>query len=201
MNRLINITLRCSRTVIHAGGAGLLLVVLLTYYYAVHRPLVTSADDDADRSRQLTKLLAASRSVFEENRAANNELSNLTTRINGIRGRIPATALESDYHAALALVAQQEGVQIIENKRGQATTHVDCSELSIQLKCIGDYASICRFVDRIQKLPRIATVSKFTLQTVEGHAQYPVEIGLALYYGLRNGSNDATATKSAEETS
>jgi len=201
MNMLSNTTFLRSRTVIHAGGASLLLVALLTYYCAVHRPLVTSAADDADRSQQLTELLDDSQSVFKENRAVSLELTSLTAQIDVIHQRIPTTAAESDYHAAVAQVAQQEGVQIIEHNRGQATTHVDCSELNVQLKCIGDYASICRFVDRLQKLPRIATVSQFTLQTVEGHTQYPVEISLVLYYGLRNRSNDSTTANSAEGTS
>ena len=59
------------------------------------------------------------------------------------------------------------------------------SQVDLSLRCVGEYPNMCRFIERLEKIPRKSTVTQLIVQHVEGHIDYPFEIRIILYFGLQ----------------
>jgi hypothetical protein len=56
--------------------------------------------------------------------------------------------------------------------------------MHVTLKGEGSFASVCSFVDKLNKLTRLSKVKDLTLSAVEGGADYPMTATLVIYFAL-----------------
>jgi len=169
---------------IHACGMVTVVLAALGYYYVVHAPLRSRADADGLRSQQLTGLLEGSKRSIHTHRQVHDQLREVSAAVERVRSHLPMNPEEGQFLAEAGKIADAEGLQIIDYRRGAAMAHPTHSHIELGLKCIGDYDGLCRFVDQLEKNPRISSVQEFTLQVVPGHEKLPFEIRFLLYYGL-----------------
>jgi Tfp pilus assembly protein PilO len=66
---------------------------------------------------------------------------------------------------------------------GQKTARDGIGQLSVSLQCEGSFASVARFLDAIQKLPRACYVSSLKIAAEEGTPLLRGDLGLLLLYG------------------
>lgn len=184
---------------INLGGIVACFVTSLSYYSLIHKPLQEKAEADHQRVNQVRGLLGEAMKLRKQRAALSTEQRALEKLVAGVHERLPATAEDGEFLAVAAQVAEDEGLQIIDYQRGQATTKDGHSQIDLGLKCIGDYAGLCRFLTRLEEMPRVSNVTQLRLQTLPGKKLYPVEIRLVLYYGLETklADTDLTARKAS----
>ncbi len=55
------------------------------------------------------------------------------------------------------------------------------SQTEVDFRCLGSYASICRFLDQAEQLAKTTKLSKFQLGPASGFDQYPIQLTFVLY--------------------
>jgi len=179
-----DVKFRGLKLAINLGGIFASLVISLTYYFQIHTPLEEQAEADHQRVEQVRDLLGEAVELRKQRATLLEEQQALEKLVEGVHERLPATADDGEFLAVAAQVAKEEGLQIIDYQRGQAALKEGHSQIDLGLKCIGDYAGLCRFLTRLEEMPRVSNVTQLRLQTLPGKSVYPVEIRLVLYYGL-----------------
>ena len=190
-----------ARLTVHAVGLGSLLVIALAFYFLAYRGQTQQRVEHEMRADQLVQLLNGSSRASQEYDDQQKLLTRLQKEIGNVRSHVPETADDGAFLTALSDIAEEENLQITDYRRSRSTTHASHSQLELQLKCVGDYESLCRFVDRVQAMPRITRVSHINLQSVAGSRSYPFEIRLVLYHGLREPAEEPDIRLNERSTS
>ncbi len=138
-----------ARLAVHGLGFGLLALTAALFVFAVHRPLARARADHLQRSEQLAALLEGSGEVRRQNTALRQELKALNEQVQDVRARVPAYAEDGAFISQLAAAAEDEGVQLIDYRRGRAVETSAHSHIELDLKCVGTYAALCRFLNRV----------------------------------------------------
>ena len=196
MNQSRHTGLAGTQLLLHGAGCAILVVVSLVYFLLVHRPMVLSRRADGERAAQLTSLVRQSPQVVKENRLVNEHLVSLHETIAQVRRHVPRTASEGSFLADVTRIAEQEGLRITDYRRGRSVSEATHSRIDLGLKCLGTYEGLCRFLNQLEQLPRVSTVTQLTLQSVDSQPPYPFEIRLVLYFDLA----DSTRNESAESS-
>jgi Tfp pilus assembly protein PilO len=118
-------------------------------------------------------------------------LADLEERAKAIRKRIPDEPQGAEFLRLLTSSADQEGVKILNFRTGAPAPQEGLSKLTLELTLEGDYPNLCGFFDRLARIPRVATVDKLNLEGLTESSQYPVEMTLVLYFGMRTAGGAA----------
>lgn len=172
-------------TLLHLGGVATVALLLGLVYLLAFRPMVQAQQADALRSDQVEKLLSGSLQVRREHMRLTNELEELTKRIHGSRELTPDTAMEAVFLSQATQIARDEGVEIEDFRRGKVRYLSSHSELEITLTGSGPHAGICKFLDRMQSLPRATQVRKMRIESSDDNQSYPLEVAFTLYFDLK----------------
>jgi Tfp pilus assembly protein PilO len=165
-------------------GAGLMSVALtaLTFYLIVVRWCVEPRADNEQEAARLAKVFETASEVFRQHRERSEELAQLERNAQTIRERIPDQAREAEFLSQVTRAAEDVKLRVLKYQcQGvQATeTHF---QFDIRLDCHGSYASICGFLDRLSRLPRLSVVKQLSIVSRGNQASYPVDLTLTLYY-------------------
>jgi Tfp pilus assembly protein PilO len=138
-----------------------------------------------DAFREIEKVQAQMKnadSIKRQHALLSDTLNDLKQRAEGIRARIPDHPNEGEFLKQTTQAAKDSGITISEYRRGEIDYDGDHSRLKVHVSLTGNYASICRFIDRLESLPRLSRIDNLTLSN-ESHSEvYPVEIILTLFF-------------------
>lgn len=124
-------------------------------------------------------------------RQAEQELQKGEAHARQLRERIPRVPDEAEFLGQLSRVAELTGLQIRDFRRGPVTVKESYSELRVDLTCSAKYAELCRFLEELDKLPRILTIDKLTVNVEENEKEYPIDLSLSVYFrGQREGPEE-----------
>lgn len=171
---------------LHLGGVAVVALLLALVYLLAFRPMVLSQEADAQRADQVEQLLTGSLQVRREHMQLTQDLEELTKRVRGSRELTPDTAMEAVFLSQATQIARDEGVEIEDFRRGKVRYLNSHSELEITLTGAGPHAGICKFLDRMQTLPRATQVRKLSINTSDDPLVYPLEVAFTLYFDLRD---------------
>jgi len=102
-----------------------------------------------------------------------------------VRRRVPVNSEENSFLAQITHAAEQVGIGITNLQSGQPQKRTGYSQLEITLSGLTTYESLCRFVDQVSQLDRMVRIVGMNLRTNTSQQQlYPVDITLAIYFGL-----------------
>ena len=179
---------------LHYAGLLATVVCATAGYSLMH---ATTIEAVADTSARIQELMLSGQNapiIREQHGKVSQTLREVTTRIAEVQRRVPRSADAGDFLKQVSQLASAEQLTIKdfhpekpENKGGYA-------EMQVTLKGAGSFASICTFVERLDKLKRLSKVKDLTLSAGDNASQYPMTATLVIYFGLQG--KDA---KSAQE--
>jgi Tfp pilus assembly protein PilO len=158
--------------------------VLFVFFLIVFRPLVAADSQNREDALHLESLLAASGEVYVNHQRLKGELASLHARIDSTAARVPDTAEESRFLNQITQLAAETGVELNDYQQLGSVTLVTHSTTTIGIKCQSEYATLCKFLDGVAKLPRMTMVSKLRIDVATPGAPLQVELHYVLYYGI-----------------
>ena len=169
------------------GYGGVLLTVLggTLAYSLLYAPMVrATADYRADIRRVKDKLKRAPEIRAQHTQLA-ARLADFNEQITTLRQRIPGAADEYGFLAQVTEIAEKEGVRVWISTADQPKPKDQYSQITTSLKCTTSYASLCRFLDRVRKLPRLSKITDLNIKTeMPGQQEYPVNLTFLIYFDL-----------------
>ncbi len=170
---------------IHALAALLLMAGVAIYLGWFYGPLQARAHRAQSQADQLKTLLRESDIVLARHGEVERELQELVAATTEMRRRIPAAPAVGDYLTSIGEIAAEEELYIQDYRQIAEVQHPVHSQIDLALKCEGGYRQLCRFMERLEKLPRVSRLSQLTLRSVPNEDRYAIEIRLVLYHGLQ----------------
>ena len=175
--------LRRMRVVFHGAAGTALVAVLFLGWYLLIRPVETQQYLALQRVDQLETTLAASDSIHAEHASLTRRLAAARQQESSLQARIPDDPSEENFLALASELATQTGLTIKDYRPGMSTQTASCSAMEVELIGEGDYASICRFLDGVSKLPRLSSITGLHIDATKSGSAYLVEISVLLYFG------------------
>jgi Tfp pilus assembly protein PilO len=110
--------------------------------------------------------------------------------------RIPVNALETEYLQQVSSLANHVGLDIQDFRPGSIISLPPLQCREVQLRCTGDFNSICQFVTQLPKLPRISRITHVTInEPKEAGGKCGVDILIQIIFGdLKPSNTTAVAT-------
>lgn len=172
--------LRSMNMLLHGGGVlGLALLLSIVCWFSCSRSSGdVPADSNATSAFDPARLLA----VHSKLTVAENELQVIETRLNALSRHIPAEAFERSALNDIVEVAKETGLALTNYEPAPAVARSGYRQLPIRLTGSADYRGICRFLDRIDHMTRLATIEALEIASSADAAMYPVSLTLAVYY-------------------
>lgn len=169
---------------LHVAGMVPLFVGLLAYYLAFRAPLVVAEQHLSDRMATVSDLLSHTSEYRAELKLAEAVLESQQQRAVEVRDRIPDQPNDAEFLRSASEAASVSGLLIQGYSRGAVTHGPTFSQIDIHLECEGEYENICRFLDRLEHIPRVARVMSMEITVESQDELYPLVLVIRLYFGM-----------------
>ena len=189
---------------LHGAGCCVALVMTAAVYLTICRPL----DQQASVLRRQIEGAEATIGEMERTRAQRDALQKRAQAVHDeirmVLEQIPDSERESDFLAQLTDLADRVGLSILDFRPGATVERRDFSERIVDVAAEGNYASICRFLNELDGLPRLCSVVRMEVRGGGGEStgggaslvslakggqsngtgpMYPVAMKLRIYFG------------------
>ncbi len=168
---------------LHGAGLVILVVCLGAFVQIALKPLAASRAAAESRVDQLEALLARAPQVQHEHQTLRASLAELKESVATTHQRLPSEMREHEFLDQVRTAAQTTGIELGEYQLGTVEDLASYSKVELTFACEGSFASICRFLDQIDHLARIAEVSNLQIQSADNFNRYPHQVTFVLYFG------------------
>ena len=172
-----------STTLTHALGLISVAITGVLFYAIFYSPLHEAQLDQIHRIEQLTKLIAESRAAKVRSGQLERELELLTQHVASVRERIPDVSNEAEMLRQLTTIAADSDFVVSDYRRGRFQQEGLHSRFEIGITGEGNYLSICKFLDGIDRLPRVNRIERLQVSTVAEGDTYPINLTISVFYG------------------
>ena len=169
---------------LHAAGLAVALLILGLGYAFVLRPLEADRAASAARKEDLGHSLADAANVRGEHRRLSAAAAEMERKVAELSGRVPQGPSEAEFLSELSVAAAQAGLKVRDYRPGVIRAQGTCSQLEIQLSCIGSYPGLCGFLERLAALPRLSRVVQLDVAAAPDPGQYPASLSLVVFFNL-----------------
>lgn len=176
--------LRSLGWLMHGAGAVPAAVIITAFWFGYSVPLKTAKQDVRNQIQGITKQLAEGRGIRAKHRLLKEQLAANQNKIDLVRQRIPDQSEEAEFLRQVTDASVRSGVNIGTYSRGKETAKTQFSQLEIHIQARGTFASICRFLDQLEQIPRVTKVTSLQLDGVAADDGYPLSMTVRLYYGV-----------------
>jgi len=171
---------------IHVAGVLSLAAGAFVYHFVVSTLISHQQQRNEEEAVHLEELVATKLQVDQEYRDVNTKLSELQQRAQNMRDGIPDDPRESEFLRHVTEAADLEQLKIRDYQTVSITKLASHSQLDVRLQGEGPYQSICGFLERIARLPRVKTVQRMQVNKSATGSIYPVDMTLTLYFGANS---------------
>jgi Tfp pilus assembly protein PilO len=185
---------------LHAAGMLPLIVGAVVYFFAYRAPLSVEEKQLRERVASITQQVQNANTIRRDLEETTALLQQQRSRAEEVRERIPDAPGESEFLQLASDAANKGGVSMRDFVPGKATHFDTFSQLDISLQCAGAYESICRFLDQLEDVPRVARVISLDLDATAQQEVYPLQFVVRLYFGIRPGGTPGDRAASSPET-
>jgi Tfp pilus assembly protein PilO len=169
--------------VLHGMGVVAAALLLGGFVQFVLFPLRDNSAACEQRISQLDAMLAQSTKVQADHRNLNAELASLKESVAETQRRLPKELHEHEFLDQVREIASSTGIELGEYQLGIVQELASYSKAELSFQCFGSFASICRFLDKIDHLTRITEISRLQIESTDNFNRYPVEVTFVLYFG------------------
>ncbi len=163
---------------LHGVGAIGLVIIGSIAYWMVAAPNRAPADSARMPSAHAGELRAVHAELFQ----LENELAAVEARIEEGSRRIPTEPRETEFLRDVVRIADEVNFTLRDYQPSQPKAQTGCPQVLIDVYGSGDYRSICRFLDEVGRLPRLATIERLDIAAEATDAVYPVSIQIGVYF-------------------
>lgn len=181
--------------VLHGAGLAVTLALLALGAWIAVAPLEARRDDHLQRAEHIEQLLLRRPHAERELRALTGELEAVQRRKDELRRRITDGTREGEFFGQVSEVARQVGLHLVNFSPVSISRDGAYGTVRVQFVCRGRYESICRFLERLDKLPRLATTARMKIAAPVWGEVYDFQLTLDIYFA----SSKAVAATSAGE--
>lgn len=128
--------------------------------------------------------------------ALHERLTSVKAVLDTLQAKLPPIPEESQFLHELSQLAAESGVSLSEFRPGGVTKRPNCKEIDLRMRGTGEYASVCRWLDSLDDVPRFVRIANITFSgpsTPGGDCIVDVE--LDLLFGLEAPPQLAAAVK------
>ncbi len=169
---------------LHAAGLVPTAAIIALVWFAYIVPTGTAKQAIHGEIERVSKQLFMGAAVRATHRELKQQLDANRDKVALVRKRMPDRAEEDNFLRLIADASKNSGLEIKEYSRGKEYHGPDFSELDVNIRAHGSYASICRFLDYLQQIPRVAKIVSLQLKG-QNSGDYPLDMTVRLYYGVR----------------
>jgi len=188
---VIDDDLRRFGRLLHYAGVLITVVCATAAYTMLHAPTARAISDTSLKIQELLLSVENAPIIRQQHRKVSQTLRDVTERIEDVQRRVPRDADAGEFLKEISRIAAAERLAIQDFQPEKPTTKNGYAELQVTLKGQGSFATVCTFIDRLNKLTRLSKVKDLTLSAIDGAANYPMTATLVIYFGLRGGDADA----------
>ena len=181
----LNSDLKQFDSLLHAAGAIVTIAIAVVLHFALYAPLERRHANIVEHTASLDELLNRASDVRGEHAKLSESLAEIMKRSEALHRRVPKEPREVEFLTQVTEAANDEHFKIrgylpstIINKQGY-------SQMEVTLDGEGTYYSICGFLDRIHRLPRMSSVVKMDIRPVSPTKDYPIKLTLVIYFNLK----------------
>jgi Tfp pilus assembly protein PilO len=176
---------------------GILVTVLAATaaYSLLHAPTARAIAETATRIEEVMLSAENAPLIREYHQKVLNRLADVEQRIAAVEARVPDEAEAGAFLKELTQIAAEEQLILKDFQPHKPVVKTGYAEMDVTLKGQGSFASICKFLDRAEKMSRLAKVKALTVSAVDNPAEYPVDATLTIYFGIANPSGNEEARR------
>jgi Tfp pilus assembly protein PilO len=171
--------------VAHCAGGLLVLVAVVATYIFHHAPTTEATSQARAEIAKIQQALRNAPAIQRRHAELREKLREMEDRLARIRRRVPRDAGESEFLSALTTMAEEVGMAITNLSPSSPRQLPGYMQMDVSIGGLASYESVCRFVDRIRRFPRLAKVVGLEVRAAgPGESVYPVSITVAIFYDL-----------------
>jgi Tfp pilus assembly protein PilO len=169
---------------LHYAGVLVMVVCTTAGYSFLHAPAVNSIVETSNRIEELMLSVQNAPIIRDQHRLVSAKLEAVTTRIAKVQRSVPQAADEGEFLHQVTQLASEEKLAIKEYHPEKPEVKSGYAEMQVTLKGEGSFASICTFVDHLNRLDRLSKIKDLTLSSETDGTEYPMTATLVIYFGL-----------------
>jgi Tfp pilus assembly protein PilO len=170
---------------LHYSGVLITVVCATVGYSLLHAPTVSAIFETSTRIEEVMLSVENAPLIRAQHEKISNTLTDVERRIEDVQSRVPYDADAGQFLKEVTRIATEEKLSIRNFQPEKPADKTGYSELEVTLKGEGDFASICRFFDRLTKLSRLSKVKSLTVTALDGASEYPMSATLIIYFGIK----------------
>jgi Tfp pilus assembly protein PilO len=171
--------------ILHYAGVLACVVCATVAYSIVHAPTAKAIANTSLRIDELALSVENAPLIREQHRKVSASLREVEARIAAVQRRVPRHADGGAFLRQVTNIADAEKLAIKDFHPETPAAKAGYAEMQVTLKGRGSYASICAFIDKLNKLNRLSKVKDLTLSSADGASEYPMTATLIIYFGLQ----------------
>jgi len=166
---------------LHLVGAAAVGLLVVVFCVLVYWPLEGRQADAVTRVGQLDALLLRAGSEGREYRGLRDKLASLETLVAETQAELTVENSETTVLERLNKIATDFELVVEDYEVGQTKRLMTHQETNVEFRCLGSYASICRFLEVAEKLTKTTKLAKFELNESKNFDGYPIQLTFVLY--------------------
>jgi Tfp pilus assembly protein PilO len=171
---------------LHYGGVLAAVVCATAVYSLLHAPTVRDIFDTSTRIEEVMLSVENAPLIRTQHEKISKTLAEVERRIENVQARVPNEADAGEFLKQVTRIANEEQLSIRNFQPEKPADKSGYAEMEVTLKGEGTYASICRFLDRLNKLTRLSKVKALTVSANDATSKYPMTATLIIYFGIKS---------------
>jgi len=167
-----------------AGTAGVVVTSLIAFcaWLCVIKPIDAAIEWDRTRQMGAHKCLDNRDDIAGEAARLRIERSGFESRLKELLDGIPESVQDSQFLGQVATLARDSELLLEQFRPGTIEKSGDYQQLEIELTASGTHASICRFLDGLQNLPRLCRVPELDIEASGEEQVFPVRLKVLVFF-------------------
>jgi Tfp pilus assembly protein PilO len=162
--------LHAPRYAIHAAGGLLALLLASVGWCLVEQPIATHQRTLAEQIEQAFHLAGSATELRQSHGSLREELSEVSTRIEGLETRLAAASHPAQLFEQLTALAQRTKVGVHDYRPGHVQDAGTVRQHTVQLCLSGDYEDLCRFLVELEDQSLLCRISQIKIGGAGGQA-------------------------------
>lgn len=162
------------------------IVVWTLAYLTFCQPLQSEASAIGKEVRDLQEIIQRTSEITKQHKTLTAQLAASKKSAAELMQRIPAAPRESDFLTQICELANRTGLQVADYHPGIIEKRENHQEKEVKVNATSEYESLCKFLEQIDKLPRLCRLTQLNVGTEETGGKLRVEMIFRIYFSPPN---------------
>lgn len=173
----------------NVGLFALTLAVAGGVYSLLIRPLDGQVLNAQTEVYLLKELVQQSPTINQTNRQLKQKLADVIQQADEMDKRVPVAPRESDFLAEITHIAEDVKFEIVDYHSGTILNFDSHREMEIKVNAKASYESLCRFLERVDDIPRLSRLIDLEVSTDATQEKVTVILSFGIYFSPKSESS------------